>query len=445
MNTILLTVLITLFAGAQNMALAQWRNFDDKLKKQVEKKTQDKIQKEIDNAFDKTYDKTKESVKNSNKKSKQSENTNESTELAKSEKVVKTSTNQYQSGNQPLTATSKYDFIAGEKVIVMEDFMQDEIGDFPSKWNTSSGGEIVTLSGRPGRWLMLHQKGTFLPEFITNLPENFTLEFDLACTQPYSVYSSAFWMGFVQLKNPAVDFARWRGFSDGQEGNTFSFHPKSSDPGFGYTGYKTVQGGLQVLSNRANQTAFTEKSNPVVHISVWRQKERIRIYMNQEKVWDLPKGYDAKYGHVVFFVSSYDNTSDNYYISNIKLAVGAPDTRNKLLTAGKFSTSGILFDVNSDKVKPASHGVIKAIADVLNENPDVKIKVIGHTDSDGDAAKNLDLSKRRATAVKNYLVSIFGISAGRIETDGKGATEPVDTNATKEGKANNRRVEFVKM
>lgn len=444
MKTTLLTVLIILFAGVQNTSLAQWNNFGDKVKKQVEKKTQDKIQKEIDQAFDKSYNKTKESVKESNKKNKPSEKATENTELAKSEKVVKTSKVE-QGSNPPLTANSKYDFIAGEKVIVMEDFMQDEIGDFPSKWNTSSGGEIVTLNGRPGRWLMLHQKGTFLPEFITNLPENFTLEFDLACTQPYSVYSSAFWMGFVQLKNPAVDFARWRGFSDGQEGNTFSFHPKSSDPGFGYTGYKTVQGGLQVMSNKNNQSVFTEKSNPVVHISVWRQKERIRIYMNQEKVWDLPKGYDSKYGHVVFFLSSYDNNNDQLFISNLKLAVGAPDTRNKLLTAGKFSTTGILFDVNSDKVKPESHGVIKAIADVLNENPEIKIKVIGHTDSDGDATKNLELSKKRALSVKNYLVSVFGIQASRIETDGKGASTPVDTNATKEGKANNRRVEFVKM
>jgi outer membrane protein OmpA-like peptidoglycan-associated protein len=435
MKTILLTAVFILTYASSNVAFTQWRSFDDKIKKQVEKKTQDKIQKEIDNVFDMSYDKTKKSKSNNSEVA--------STNNIKAEKSEQKSITQ--DNNPPLTATSKYDFITGEKVIAIEDFMQDEIGDFPAKWNTSSGGEVVTLSGRPGRWLQVAEKGAFLPDFISNLPENFTLEFDLACSQPFSVYSSPFWMGFVQLKNPKTDFARWRGFSDGQEGNTFSFHPKSTEVGFGYAGYKTVQGGMQVLSNKVNQKAFTEKSNPVVHISVWRQKERIRIYMNQEKVWDLPKGYDSKYGHVVFFLSSYDNQNDKYFISNIKLAVGAPDTRNKLLTVGKFTTSGILFDVNSDKVKPDSHGVIKSIADILNENPEVKIKVIGHTDSDGDTAKNLELSKKRAMSVKNYLVSVFGLQGSRIETDGKGASEPVDTNTTKEGKANNRRVEFIKL
>ena len=83
--------------------------------------------------------------------------------------------------------------------------------------------------------------------------------------------------------------------------------------------------------------------------------------------------------------------------------MGAPDTRNKLITEGKFITRGILFDVNSDKIKPESYGTLKDMANVLLENTEVKVKIIGHTDADGDVQSNLDLSKRRALAVKNAL------------------------------------------
>lgn len=143
--------------------------------------------------------------------------------------------------------------------------------------------------------------------------------------------------------------------------------------------------------------------------------------------------------------SDMHTQEDKYFISNIKLAIGAPDTRNKLITEGKFVTTGILFDVNSDKIKPESYGVIKEIATVLKENPDVKIKIIGHTDSDGDDKLNLELSKKRSLSVKNALNKDFGIDSSRIETDGKGESEPAAPNDTPANKAQNRRVEFIKI
>ena len=81
---------------------------------------------------------------------------------------------------------------------------------------------------------------------------------------------------------------------------------------------------------------------------------------------------------------------------------------------------------------------------MLKENADVKVKIVGHTDSDGDENKNLDLSKRRAESVKNTLTKEFGINESRMETDGIGETKPVSKNDTPAGKANNRRVEFIK-
>ena len=75
----------------------------------------------------------------------------------------------------------------------------------------------------------------------------------------------------------------------------------------------------------------------------------------------------------------------------------------------------------------------------------MKIKVIGHTSSDGDDKANLELSKKRSAAVKDLLVSEYSFDANDIETDGKGETQPVADNKTKEGKAQNRRVEFIKL
>jgi outer membrane protein OmpA-like peptidoglycan-associated protein len=88
---------------------------------------------------------------------------------------------------------------------------------------------------------------------------------------------------------------------------------------------------------------------------------------------------------------------------------------------------------------------LKDIAGALTENGNFKIRITGYTDADGNAADNLTLSKRRAESVKAALISEFHIDVARMETDGKGATQPVDSNATPEGKANNRRVEFVKL
>lgn len=82
------------------------------------------------------------------------------------------------------------------------------------------------------------------------------------------------------------------------------------------------------------------------------------------------------------------------------------------------------------------------MADVLNENPAAKVKIVGHTSNDGDAAANLELSKKRAATVKDILGSKFDISDSRITTNGKGGTLPIDLGSTAEAKANNRRVQF---
>jgi outer membrane protein OmpA-like peptidoglycan-associated protein len=103
---------------------------------------------------------------------------------------------------------------------------------------------------------------------------------------------------------------------------------------------------------------------------------------------------------------------------------------------------GIYFDFNSATIKPESEAVLKQISDILHKNPDWKLSVAGHTDNIGDAAFNQDLSNRRAAAVKDALVTRYGIAPGRLTTSGYGASRPIEPNTTLEGRARNRRVEL---
>ena len=183
----------------------------------------------------------------------------------------------------------------------------------------------------------------------------------------------------------------------------------------------------------------------VNHVIIWVQNRRFRIYHKQAKVLDMPTNiFDGtKLNRLCFRLSR--GASCGSYISNIRITDASPDMRSKLLTDGKLVTYGIYFDVNKDVVKLESYGTLKGIADILKENTDVKVKIVGHTDSDGADAANMDLSKRCGASVKDELVKDFGIDASRLQSDGMGETQPISSNDTPVNKALNRRVELIKL
>ncbi|MGZ8839455.1 MAG: OmpA family protein [Candidatus Aminicenantales bacterium] len=334
-----------------------------------------------------------------------------------------------------ITAYSKFDFVPGEKLVMFDDFTGAAIGDFPSGWDTNAAAEVVTIEGKPGRWLMLTKGGVFVPDIGPALPENFTLEFDLLASKPFK-YGTNFSTSIAELSNVRQP-AAWQGANNRF---TFTVHPE------GVSTSDRRQDAVGEAAVQVQGESFESKNGGVMHISVWRQKERVRVYANDRKIWDVPKAVipAAKCNSIVFYV--HDAGPDYlYYLSNVRLAVGAPDTRNKLLTEGKWVTRGILFDVNSDVIRGESYGTLKEIAGVLKENTELRLRTVGHTDADGDEGKNLDLSKRRAASVKSMLAREFGIADSRMETDGKGESQPTDKNDTAAGKANNRRVEFIKL
>lgn len=434
---LLLSLMFFIITDGESQVL---KRLGDRAKRKLENKAGDKVDKSIDESLDGKKKDAKSKSKDNGK------DADADSESASADQESEEETSTADAGPVSLKVYSKYDFVPGQKVIAYEDFNNAEIGDFPTRWNTNASGEMVTVSNKEGKWLKVSKEGVFHPEFITELPENFTFEFDLGVNNDWN--SSAFVLNIANLKTPEdfTDYAhyvRWQG----DHAIHLQFRPALKNITSGNSKILAGKDGNHSISNDVSFTGWNNTDKLFGHISIWRQKQRLRVYLNGEKIWDLPKAFDAtaKYNAITYAVYGSHKLEDYFLINNLRLAVGAPDTRNKLITEGKFVTNGILFDVNSDVIKPESYGTLKDIANVLKENADVNVRIIGHTDSDGDEKKNADLSKRRAESVKKSLMSEFAIDQKRMETDGKGEAQPVDKNDNPVGKANNRRVEFVKL
>ncbi len=448
------------FAGAGQLNAQAFKRLADRAKHKLERKAGDKIEKGIDDAVDGNAKDKKTAEKEKDKKAETTSgsgktdspdvgNTGADNTTAGNEAPATTASPANEKNAAPalLQTYSKYDFVPGDKIIAFEDFSETDLGDFPDRWNTNASGEVVTLNNKEGKWFKIDKQGGFHPEFITEIPDNFTLEFDLGVNDNWNSYP--FTINITKLKSPQK-FTDYDYNINWQNDPVVQLRFKPAVSASRADGASEIVAGsksAESLRNRVNYANWDNQSNKFAHVAIWRQKQRLRVYLNGEKIWDIPRAFSATdaYNAVTAGVSSNYRDGDFFLLGNIRLAAGAPDTRNKLITEGKFVTRGILFDVNSDEIKAESYGALKDIATTLKENAAIRVKVVGHTDSDGDDNSNMELSKRRAAAVKISLVQEFGLDAGRIETDGKGESQPVDTGNTPVAKANNRRVEFVKL
>lgn len=434
-----LLLLLVCFSCASLVQAQLIKKLGDRAKNKLEQKAGEKVDKSIDDAVD-----GKSGTKSKSESKSEVETDDGEVKVKKEDGETKVKT---ESKNPDgLKAYSKYDFIPGEKVLAFENFERTDIGDFPTKWNTNATAEVVTINNKEGKWLKISKEGAFHPEFITSLPDNFTLEFDLAVNDNWRGTHMS--VNIANLKSPE-DFVNYYHYISWRENYAVQVQLRPSQSGNTKARSKITAGvsGNHPIHNDVDFTGWNNAGNNFVHISMWRQGQRLRVYANSEKIWDLPRAFDAtsKFNAVTFGVQGSYGEDDYMLLGNIRLAVGAPDTRNKLITEGKFVTTGILFDVNSDKIKPESYGTLKDIAAVLKDNEQVRVKIIGHTDNDGDDAKNLELSKKRAASVRIVLTTEFGIDGTRFETDGMGESKPAAPNTTPEGKAQNRRVEFIKL
>jgi OmpA-OmpF porin, OOP family len=436
MKKLLFLVILILPTLAINAQLI--KKIADRAKTRVENNANNKV----NNAVDKTVDDAMNPDTYKGDKNKDTSNNPVNKEPTnKSNPTVSKESNS--PSNTPASAEfktfSKYDFVPGAKVIGFEDFSTGNIGDSPVGWNSTASSEIVSVNGMPGRWLWLTARGEFVPPFPQPFPEDFTLEFDLLHGVP--INGGQFQVCIAELAN--MNQPQYWSMSP----NQFTIELNNANTGTetGVTRFIGRKNSSTDIQNSAEAANLNDKNNPA-HISIWRQKERVRVYVNEKKIWDVPMATirEAKFNSIVFSVI-YAEEVVKHFIGNLRFAVGAPDTRKKILEQNKWVTHGILFDINSDKIKPESYGTLKEMANVLKEFADLKVKIVGHTDADGNDVSNLDLSKRRAASVKTALSQEFSIDESRMETDGKGESEPIDKNDSPSGKANNRRVEFIKI
>ena len=178
------------------------------------------------------------------------------------------------------------------------------------------------------------------------------------------------------------------------------------------------------------------------HIAVSFNTRALKAYMDDARILNIPNlGYNPS-GISLGYHNPGGTTVG--YIKNVRIAKGAVPLYDKLLTDGKLVTTGIKFDVNKATIKTESIGTINYVVKMMQDHPELKFSVEGHTDSDGEIVANQKLSEARAKSVVEAMVKA-GISADRLSSKGFGESKPVSSNDSAEGKAQNRRVEFVKM
>jgi outer membrane protein OmpA-like peptidoglycan-associated protein len=404
-------------------------NMGNRVKDKAVEKVEERIENKAGEAVDKGLDEIENTVTGKSKSTDEEASDEETATPAQTKKTTPTAP-----ANAPtLMSNTKYDFVPGDKILYFEDFAQDAVGDFPALWTTNGGGEVKTLNLASGNWFHMNKEdAVYCYTKSIAFPQNFIMEFDVI---PDGNFSNGYTITFYE---DPENVELTDDLYPGTKGLHISF-----DEGTWYTkGYHNeMDAGGWIEGQSTTKPVVYGQVN---HVIIWVQNRRVRMYHQGAKVLDMPTNIHAGCKFNRFRFSGW-STYSTPYVSNLKITTATPDMRSKLLTEGKLVTYGIYFDVNKDVVKAESFGTISEIAQTLKENPTVRIKIIGHTDSDGDDAKNLDLSKRRALSVKNTLVNQFGIDASRIQTDGKGETEPLAPNTTSESKAKNRRVEFIKL
>jgi len=347
-------------------------------------------------------------------------------------------------GNEPESASapkslqvySNFDFVPGDKQLFFDDFSNDFVGDFPAKWNTNGGGELVNIEETNSKWLKIlpGYKTSYIPD-VTGLAEEFTFEFDVITDGLNQKTSSTAYLQVMVGDNNTFDQPKNYGFIK---------YPLCQYIAREIIIENNINGTREIRSGVAKDIRQTVLEPH--HISVAVNKQRFRFWINEEKFVDVPRLLPSNIAmHAVkLSIGGIDINKENVYISNFKVNKGGVDLRQKLLADGKISTNAILFDSSSANIQPQSMGIILQISQVLQQESGMNLKIVGHTDADGADDLNLKLSKERADAVKKALVNIYSIDGGRLDTEGKGEAEPVADNTVSDGKSQNRRVEFIK-
>jgi len=320
-------------------------------------------------------------------------------------------------GEAPIAAYQNYDFVPGDSIVFEDDFRSDADGEFPAHWKLVDGQAVVNMrDGAPALVITSGLGARVAPRIKTAsyLGAAFTVEFDYFVPKDRWKDISVF-LTCGTGKEARLDFQTGMQLSGDCAGNSLS--GKYPGPEQDYVG-------------KWHHAALVVKNG------------QFKGYIDQYRVLVVP---DLEAHPVSVAIGGRADEKDLVTFKNVRIANGGDmNLIDKLTRDGRIVTHGILFDVNKSDLKPQSMGTIRQIVALLNSNASLKLEIDGHTDSDGDANANLALSQSRADAVRQMLVT-QGIDGARLTTKGFGAAKPIAPNTTPDGKANNRRVEFVKV
>jgi outer membrane protein OmpA-like peptidoglycan-associated protein len=199
----------------------------------------------------------------------------------------------------------------------------------------------------------------------------------------------------------------------------------------------------------ANPTATQDvdallTSGPVP-IRIMADGQYVKVYVGTERVANVPNANLVR-SDTLWIENTFDASEERpILIGPIRVAAGGRDLYDVLEAKGRVAVRDILFDTGQATIKPESEAVLTEIGTMLQQHADLTLLIEGHTDTEGGFDMNMQLSSDRAAAVKAYLVETHGVDAERMRTMGLGPTQPVADNETEEGRAQNRRVELVRL
>lgn len=424
---------------------AQWgkkllKKAGESAKRATERNVERKVEQTVDKAFEGAEDVVTGKGNNNNEKEEPPTSTNSQGNFETMDDGEDVAQQEQQQPQQSLEMTyAKSDFVPGDEIIFEDDVTREQIGEFPSQWDLLKGTvEIAQINGDKVILCVSQDDPVIAPLFDnmkSYLPEKFTLEFDFwvgpftkkGDDEPENCYIVRFYKPESGSRVQTINLDDWYySASDHRTRLRWDFIPSSGEN-----------------SRSGSDDSFRTIPNSWNHFSLSFNQRAMKVYINGIRYANIPNTVAPGHFDIQFYRGGGYFTN-NTSIRNIRVAKGAVPLYDRMMSDGKFITYDITFDVGKSTIKPESMGEINRIVKLMTDNPDLRFSVEGHTDSTGNEASNQTLSEARSNAIVGKLVEL-GISADRLSASGKGQSSPIADNGTDEGRAKNRRVEFVKM